>query len=719
MKNRSARQANKTKNNSLRFIVSAGLCLIMIGVVLLSFPRHVHGQQAGIVKADDFSSTQTLKTIIIDNYYPYTFVNDVGQPDGFTVDLMQAVAKAMDLQLEIKVDTWDNARHALENGNIDFLPMMAYSKERDKTYDFSAPHTIAYDAFFTRNNAPPINVIEDLQGKTIIVMKGDQAHDYLLSLNFIKPDQLILVDSLPQALQLLSSGTGDAALMPKLVGLTHIQKLGLTNLELSPAIVDAYNRPFSFAVKEGNQELLERLSQGLSIVKSTGQYNEIYNKWFGAWESQGISTAAALKYIGVIVLFFLLVWAVTLLWSLSLRKQVEARTKSLQMEIQERKQAEQALRENELIFSAFLEHSPVYVFFKDKEIRSLRLSKNYEQMLGMPVSEALGKSMNDLFPSELARSMVADDQRILNEGKVIKVVEELSGRTYETTKFPIFIDGVPNILAGFTIDITERKQSEMERERLLAKLRQKNEELEALVHIASHDMRSPLVTVQGFGNRLEKYCGQITETLEKAETLDDARAAAKPLLEEKLPNALRFIGSATLKMHTLVEGLLQLSRVGRMDVKMERLDMELLLQSVLSALAFQVQKANAQIHVEKPLAECYGDKNQINQIFTNLVDNAIKYRDMERPLVVTISSQTEGEKVIYTVADNGKGIAPEDHEKIWQIFRRADVREDAPGDGVGLALVHRIVERHGGRTWVESQAGVGSRFYMELPLSEL
>ncbi len=129
-------------------------------------------------------------------------------------------------------------------------------------------------------------------------------------------------------------------------------------------------------------------------------------------------------------------------------------------DVTERKQMEDALRENEVIFSSFLEHSPVYVFFKDKNIRSLRLSKNYEQMLGMPIQQAIGKSMDELFPSDLAKSIVADDLCILNEGQRVHVVEELHGRVYETTKFPIFIDGKPDMLAGFTLDVTDRVRAE-------------------------------------------------------------------------------------------------------------------------------------------------------------------------------------------------------------------------------------------------------------------
>lgn len=127
-------------------------------------------------------------------------------------------------------------------------------------------------------------------------------------------------------------------------------------------------------------------------------------------------------------------------------------------DISDKVHAEESLKENEIIFSSFLENSPLYIFFKDKDIRALRLSKNFEQMIGMPVENALGKTMNELFPSDLSARMVADDLRILHEGKLFEVVEELNERTFKTLKFPIYKDGEPFMLAGFTQDITEQKQ---------------------------------------------------------------------------------------------------------------------------------------------------------------------------------------------------------------------------------------------------------------------
>ena len=125
-----------------------------------------------------------------------------------------------------------------------------------------------------------------------------------------------------------------------------------------------------------------------------------------------------------------------------------------------RNQAEEALREMNEILELFLKHSPIYVFIKDEDIRPVYLSANYEKMLGKPMDEILGKNMDDLFPSELSRSMIEDDKRILREGKPCEFIEEFGGRTYSTIKFPIFIQGKAKYLAGYTTDITERRQSE-------------------------------------------------------------------------------------------------------------------------------------------------------------------------------------------------------------------------------------------------------------------
>jgi PAS domain S-box-containing protein len=162
-------------------------------------------------------------------------------------------------------------------------------------------------------------------------------------------------------------------------------------------------------------------------------------------------------------------------------------------DITDYKRIEAELRKSQEIFTQFMENSPIYIFFKDDNIRAIQLSRNYEKMLGRPLHELLGKNMYDLFPSDLAKAMVAEDLRILNEGKQVTVKEELNGRFYSTVKFPINFEGKACYLVGYTIDVTESKQAEAERLVLEERLN-RAEKMEALGTLGgvAHDLNNVL-----------------------------------------------------------------------------------------------------------------------------------------------------------------------------------------------------------------------------------
>ncbi|MCX5871624.1 MAG: PAS domain S-box protein [Deltaproteobacteria bacterium] len=415
---------------------------------------------------------KVFKTIIVADYYPYSFVNEKGIPDGFSVNIARAVAQVMDLKVEIGVDTWENAQKALEKGSIDFLPMMAYSSERLKSFDFSVPHTIAYDSVFVRKGTLRVKTLEDLSGKTVIIMNRDAAHDYLLSSGMSDKIKLVLVDDLPDMLRLLASGKGDAVIIPKLVGLIVLKKFNITNVEESSDIVDAYNRPFSFAVKKGNTTLLERLSQGLTIVKTTGQYDDIYKKWFGVLEPRGLPWKTVLKYAAGIAAVFSFIGMCLLFWSVSLQKQVALRTKSLEAEILERKKTENALRDSEQRFRSLFEDTPVAYQSLDEEGSLVDVNQYWLGLLGYTREEVIGRNFADfwshdtkhLFDScfkQFKKQNFIEDAEISLLNKNSQIVQVIL-----TGKSQLDNRGKFNRTHCIIVDITKRKRLEEAQRRL-------------------------------------------------------------------------------------------------------------------------------------------------------------------------------------------------------------------------------------------------------------
>ncbi len=288
----------------------------------------------------------------------------------------------------------------------------------------------------------------------------------------------------------------------------------------------------------------------------------------------------------------------------------------------------------------------------------------------------------------------------------------------DTTIFPILDDdGKPARYIAIRTDITMRKKNEAQLERLARELAEKNKDLESVVYIVSHDLRAPLVNIQGFGKKLERACEDIRSIVKRSSMDDSEVAALAQPLETAIPQSLRFIQAGITKMDALLDGFLRFSRLGRVVLNITPLDMNRMLSTIVETMQFQTDQAGAKVVVGS-LPMAMGDGPQMDQVFSNLIDNALKYRDPERPLRIAVNGRLEGDRAIYTVADNGIGIAPEHQQRIFEIFHRLDPRATA-GEGLGLTIAQRMLERQDGKLWVESEAGVGSTFHVSLPAASL
>ena len=263
-----------------------------------------------------------------------------------------------------------------------------------------------------------------------------------------------------------------------------------------------------------------------------------------------------------------------------------------------------------------------------------------------------------------------------------------------------------NKFATIATDVTILQQVQQQ---ILAK----NKELEDYLYIASHDLRSPLVNIQGFSQRLQKQTDKIKSQLANCEIDPIVKTNISKIADEEIPKSLDFIFSSVTKMETLINGLLQLSRTGRIKISIGKVDMNKLIKTVLVAHNYQISELSTNIIIEE-LPDCYGDEQQLNQLFSNLISNAIKYRDRDKNFEIKITAISSFNRVIYSIADNGIGIAPKFHEKIWNVFYRVHPQSPILGEGVGLSIVKQIAEKHQGKVWVESDEGQGSTFFIEL-----
>ena len=261
-----------------------------------------------------------------------------------------------------------------------------------------------------------------------------------------------------------------------------------------------------------------------------------------------------------------------------------------------------------------------------------------------------------------------------------------------------------------------------------ADLREANEEIQRFAYIVSHDLRSPLVNIMGFTSELEELRNDIFRriaalsraaspappTAENAS--DDAEPALSPedaSLSKDFGEALDFIKSSISKMDRLISAILQLTREGRREFRPVQVDVGELIEGIVATVAHQASEANATITV-RPLPAIVSDRLALEQIFSNLIDNALKYLKSDVPGEIVISARTKLGFVIFEVTDNGRGIDPKDHQRIFELFRRAGP-QDRPGQGIGLAHVRALVRRLGGTMSVSSELNAGSTFTVMLP----
>ena len=310
--------------------------------------------------------------------------------------------------------------------------------------------------------------------------------------------------------------------------------------------------------------------------------------------------------------------------------------------------------------------------------------------------------------------------------KASRGIEDIYELTYfrkDGSQFPAVVSvtalrDAQEAIIGYLLigtDNTARKLIEAEKKKLDQSLREANDELQRFTYIVGHDLRSPLVNIMGFSSELDVWQKQVFEriTALRAQVAADRDGDKDLALHTDVEESLSFIKSSVAKMDRLIAALLKLSREGQRLFQPQLVDMAQLLRSNSDALAYQVQAANAEIRFGA-LPTITSDRLALEQVFSNLMDNAVKYLRTGVPGQIDVEGVESYGSITYEVRDNGRGIATKDRERIFDLFRRSGV-QDRTGDGIGLAHARTLVRRLGGSINVESELGKGTVFKVTLP----
>ena len=382
--------------------------------------------------------------------------------------------------------------------------------------------------------------------------------------------------------------------------------------------------------------------------------------------------------------------------------------RGIRREMFARRRSESDLRETNRFLDSLIENLPVMITLKDADsLRFVRVNRAVERFLGSSRGQMLGRSVHDLFPADDAAAIIASDRQALESDGVVDNPDHrvhtatLGLRILHTMKMPIRDPGGrPRYLLSISTDVTERKLGEQAIQELNSALVSKaeqltvsNRELESFSYSVSHDLRAPLRAIDGFAQMLEEDYG--------------ARLDAE---------GMRYLGvirANTKRMGALIDDLLEFSRLGRLPVSAQEINVESLVREVVAeALAGRPTAPRVAIG---PLPPVRGDRTLLRQVWTNLIANAIKYSGKAAEPWIEVSGRQGAAENVYSVRDNGVGFNMEYADKLFRVFQRLHRADEFSGTGVGLAIVQRVVARHGGRVWADGKVDGGAMFSFSLP----
>lgn len=350
-----------------------------------------------------------------------------------------------------------------------------------------------------------------------------------------------------------------------------------------------------------------------------------------------------------------------------------------------------------ILFKIFIV-SPVKLL---KEATAAIARQDYTNTMGIDTNDELGELSRDI--DRMSQEIASNQLRLLHwteelEKNVHKRTKELNWKNKELSQ---------EIILREQVEATLRHYSD--------ELQRSNEEIQRFSYIVSHDLRAPLVNLKGFVKELHFSMEDLETATADMKTLlaEDKQKLYYRAMNEDIPEALGFIDTSVTRMDRLINAILNLSRLGRRELKLEWLDMNELVRETFHTLAHDIEQKNIRVTVDD-MPEIWGDRLSMEQIFGNIIGNAIKYLDPDRPGNIHVFCDRETRAAVFHIQDNGRGINPNETDMVFEPFRRLG-KQDVLGEGMGMAYVKKLIKLLGGRIWLESEPDKGTTVSFRVP----
>ncbi len=639
-----------------------------------------------------------LYFIMHEDLPPYEFLDHEGRPSGYSCELIEALARNTGLNITILSVQEAGVLLGGEEGESLIFPVFTRSIRTGRFF-LSEPLLPVQYWLFSRDEWERSRNLQD--GDTIIVPRtGSPSPDLLV------PEKYMVVGAAnpAEAFLRLKMNHGDFAFI-ELMQASYIQKYGGIS-GVNP--IEGYSESgyYTFQMNEAASAYLPVLDESLRELRESGELAVLETRWFSPLSQEAFGGSSLFFYLFTPVALVVLV---AFSWSRAMRYQVAKKTRELESELSHRLRAEEELNNARNSLSNIINTIADPVFVKDRDHRWILLNDAYCRFMGYSREELIGKSDYDFFPNEEADVFWQKDELVFETGRE-NINEEnftdaQSNHHTIVTKKALYAgsDG-DNYIVGVIRDITDRKQLEEDLKKFNEELEQRvnertlalqsaNREMESFTYSVSHDLRAPLRAIDGYSSLLLTEAG---DTFTKSEF----RLISK-------------IRENTRQMGKLIDDLLNFSRVGRKELSKEVIAPAQIVEIVLDELRGEWEGRDVRFETSD-LPPCYADPQLLHQVYYNILENALKFTRNRDTAIIRIGALTREEKTVYFIEDNGIGFDMKYAESIFKPFQQLHATPSYGGTGVGLAIVHRIITRHGGRIWPESEPDKGAAFFFTL-----